>query len=297
MTAEEWKGRLQRAVKRVRAFARQQAQAPLGLTRKPPRLGMALGGGFARGLAHIGVLKVLDENRIPVHCLAGTSVGSIIAGAYASGASVEEMAAVARKVRWKDFASWTISRMGLASNKRMEAFLKRAFRTLRFEDLKLPLAVVATDLRTGQPVVFTSGELATAVRASCAYPGLFLPVAHHGAWLSDGGLVAAVPTQAAKQLGADLVVGVTLESINPKMEPQNMMDVLGRSLSIAQRTAEPIWRAEADLVIAPEVNGYHWDDFEHADELMAAGERAMREALPRLQGLLEPRLVAGVAAL
>ena len=142
---------------------------------------------------------------------------------------MEEIAAVARKVRWKDFASWTLSTMGLASNKRMEAFLKRTFRSLRFEDMKRPLAVVATDLRTGQPVVFKSGELVPAVRASCAYPGLFLPVAYQGAWLTDGGLVAAVPTRAARELGADIVIGVTLESINPSIEPQNVMDVLSRS--------------------------------------------------------------------
>jgi NTE family protein len=271
----------------VRAFARRRAKTRLSV-RKRPRVGLALGGGFARGFAHIGVLKVLEENGVPIHCLAGTSVGSIIAGAYASGATVEQMAAVARKVRWSDFARWTISRMGLATNHRMEAFLKRAFRALHFEDLKIPLAVAATDLTEGKRVVFTSGELATAVRASCAYPGLFLPVAYDGSWLVDGMLVAAVPVKAAKELGADLVVAVVLDNIDPGLEPKNMLDVLGRSFSIAQRTAEPVWRAEADVVVEPEVRAYGWDEFERADELIAAGEKAMREALPRLQSLLRP---------
>ena len=288
MNLDDWQERLRSAVDRVGDFARRQVRRAKLRRRKAPRIGLALGGGFARGLAHIGVLKVLEESQIVVHCLAGTSVGSIIAGAYASGASVEEIAAVARKVRWKDFASWTLSTMGLASNKRMEAFLKRTFRSLRFEDMKRPLAVVATDLRTGQPVVFKSGELVPAVRASCAYPGLFLPVAYQGAWLTDGGLVAAVPTRAARELGADIVIGVTLESINPSIEPQNVMDVLSRSLSIAQRTAEPVWRAYADAVVSPQVNGYRWDEFERADELMAAGEEAMRKVLPDLKRLLEP---------
>ena len=288
MNLDDWQERLRSAVDRVGDFARRQVRRAKLRRRKAPRIGLALGGGFARGLAHIGVLKVLEESQIVVHCLAGTSVGSIIAGAYASGASVEEIAAVARKVRWKDFASWTLSTMGLASNKRMEAFLKRTFRSLRFEDMKRPLAVVATDLCTGQPVVFKSGELVPAVRASCAYPGLFLPVAYQGAWLTDGGLVAAVPTRAAREMGADIVIGVTLESINPNIEPQNVMDVLSRSLSIAQRTAEPVWRAYADAVVSPQVNGYRWDEFERADELMAAGEEAMRKVLPDLKRLLEP---------
>ncbi|MFQ5818127.1 MAG: patatin-like phospholipase family protein [Terriglobia bacterium] len=296
MTAAEWKRKLQRAVEHIRAFARQAARTPSSRTREP-RLGLALGGGFARGLAHIGVLNVLEENGIRIHCLAGTSVGSIIAGAYASGATMEEMAAVARKVRWNDFARWTLSRMGLATNHRMEAFVKRAFRALHFEDLKIPLAVAATDLASAQGVIFTSGELALAVRASCAYPGLFLPVAYNGSWLVDGMLVAAVPTKAAKELGANVVVAVLLDNIEPGLEPRNMLDVLSRSFSIAQRTAEPVWRAHADIVVEPDVRAYRWDEFEHADELIAAGEKAMREALPRLRPLLEPALAPRAAAL
>lgn len=249
---------------------------------------LALGGGGARGLAHIGVLKVLEENHVPVACLAGTSIGSIIAGAYASGRPIEEMAEVARRVRWRDFGQWTLSRMGLASNQRLEAFVRRVFRAVRFEDLKIPLAVVATDLLHGRPVVFTSGELGLAVRASCAYPGLFLPVAYDGGWLVDGGLVSEVPTQAAKALGADLVIGVQLDNLHPGLEPKSMVDVLGRAFSIAQQTAEPVWREYADLVVQPGVAEFRWDEFERADELIAAGEAAMRAVLPRLQERLQP---------
>lgn len=287
MSSESWKEKLRGALTRIRAFARPQTKPPLAPQREP-RLGLALGGGFARGLAHIGVLKVLDERGIKVHCLAGTSVGSIIAGAYASGATIAEMTEVARKVRWKDFARWTLSTMGLATNQRMEAFLKRAFRTLRFEDLKIPLAVAATDLTTGQGVVFTSGELVPAVRASCAYPGLFLPVPFNGSWLVDGMLVASVPTEAVKELGADIVVAVLLDNFEPGLEPKNVMDVLNRSFTIAQNTAAPVWRAHADLVLEPEVHAFRWDQFESADELIAAGEASMREALPHLLSLLEP---------
>jgi NTE family protein len=278
--------RLRRALHRLPELLQRRAARTSEGTQ--PRLGLALGGGFARGLAHIGVLKVLEQRGIRVDVLAGTSIGAIIAGAYASGATLEEMAAVARKVRWRDFGRWTISRMGLASNERLEALLRRIFRKLRFDELRIPLAVVATDLMAGRPVVFTAGELGLAIRASCAYPGLFLPVAFNGGWLVDGGLVSAVPTQAVTSLGAEVVVGVSLDNIQPEIEPKSLVDVLGRSFSIAQRTAEPLWREFADLVVEPKVNGFRWDDFEHADEIIAAGECAMRAAWPRLERLLEP---------
>lgn len=295
MKLEKWKSHLREAMRYMRAFARRSG--PLTLPATTPRLGLALGGGFARSLAHIGVLKVLEENQIRVHCLAGTSAGSIIAGAYASGATVEEIAAVARRARWKDFARWTLSRMGLASNHRMEAFLGRVFRAVRFEDLKIPLAVVATDLSEGRPVIFTTGELALAVRASCAYPGLFQPVAWDGRWLVDGGLVSTVPASAVKALGAHVVLAVSLDNIEPGVEPRSLVDVLGRSFSIAQRTAEPLWRQYSDIVVEPHVSQYRWDAFEHADELIAAGEKAMREALPDLQRLLRPAVTTQAAAL
>ncbi|MFQ5778857.1 MAG: patatin-like phospholipase family protein [Terriglobia bacterium] len=283
MKAQQWKAKLLEAVGRVREFARQHRLAP---PREAPRLGAAFGGGFARGLAHIGVLKVLEEKQVKLACLAGTSVGGIIAGAYASGATLEEIAAVAAKVRWKDFGRWTISRMGLASNHRLEALVRRLFRAKQFDDLRIPLAVVATDLRDGNAVVFTRGELGLAIRASCAYPGLFLPVEWNGGLLADGGLVATVPTQAAKELGAEVVVAVNLDNLQTDLEPKSIVDVLGRSFSIAQRSAEPVWRAQADIVVEPQVSQFHWDEFERAPELIAAGEEAMRAAWPRLERLL-----------
>ncbi len=288
MSTRPWKNRWQQAMALVRKLARQTVTPPQELGRAP-RIGLALSGGFARGIAHIGVLKVLEENGIPLHCLAGTSIGSIIASAYASGASIEEMTNVARRTRWNHFARWTVSRMGLASNHRMDAFLKRVFRATRFEDLKIPVAIAASDLTRVKPVLFTSGDLVTAIRASCAYPGLFLPVEWNGSWLVDGMLVAPVPVEAARQLGADIVVAVHLYNLEPGLAPQNLMEILGRSFALAQRTAEPLWRAEADLVVEPRVHAYRWDNFEHADELIAAGEKAMREALPRLQALLGPQ--------
>ncbi len=276
-------GEVRRVLRRIREFAYARRPPEEGAR---PKLGLALGGGFARGIAHIGVLKVLEENDLTPDYLAGTSVGSLIAGGYASGATIEELTRVARGIRWRDFARWTISRMGFASNERMEAFVRRFFRALRFEDLQIPLAVVATDLVKGQAVVFTSGDLSTALRASCAYPGLFLPVAHNGSLLVDGGLVWSVPTKPVAELGADIVVAVPLDAGRGPVNPKSMLEVVGRSLSIAMDTADPLWREHADLIVEPLVGQYGWDDFDHAEEMIRAGERAMREALPRLRELL-----------
>ena len=212
MKDSRWRTILEGALGHVRRLARRPVRAP---EPAQPRLGLALGGGFARGLAHIGVLKVLEENQVRIHHLAGTSVGSLIAGAYASGVPLTEIAAVAGRVEWKDFGQWTLSRMGLATNQRLEAFVRRTFRALRFEDLKIPLAIVATDLLNGRAVVFTSGPLGLAIRASCAYPGLFLPVAYEGGWLVDGGLVSEVPTCVARDQGAEVVLGVALQNLQP----------------------------------------------------------------------------------
>lgn len=297
MKLDDWKRTLEHTLERIRAFAQPRPRVPLPVPPAPERrLGLALGGGFARGIAHIGVLKALQENAIPIHSIAGTSIGSIVGGAYASGVSIEEMAAMARRIRWKDFGSWTVSWRGLASNARLEALVRRVFHALRFEDLHIPLAVVATDLVHAKPVVFESGELAVAIRASCAYPGLFLPVAVNGSLLVDGVLVSAVPTEAVQRLGANVVLAVSLDNLRQGLEPRNIAEVWARALSIATRTAEPVWRAQADVIVEPEVQGFEWNDFERADELIAAGERAMLAALPRLQRLLAPPEVSQAVA-
>ena len=286
---QHWLNRgLNWAVGRIRRFA----YAPSRPSRRP-KLGLALGSGFARGLAHIGVLKVLHENNIPIDYLAGASVGSLIAAAYAGGMSLAAMEEEAATVRFRDFARWTISRMGLATNARMEEFIHRLIRARTFEDLQIPCAVVTTDLATGEPVIFTQGDLIAPLRASCAVPGLFLPIHHAGRALVDGALVGTVPTKAVAQLGAEIIVAIWLDAGHcPEPHPpRNLFDVVGQSFAIAQRQAVDSWRQLADVVLEPHTLCYRWDDFEHAHELVVAGEHAARLALPRLRDLLEPRRV------
>ena len=250
-------------------------------------LGLALGGGFSRGFAHLGVLKVLEEHKIPISCIAGTSVGSILGAAYASGAPLERIIATCRKIRFRDIARWRVSRLGIASNERLGGLIERVLDARNFEDLKIPMAVVATDLANGNAVVFTQGNLAEAIRASCAFPGLFEPVEIGTRCLADGGLVAQVPTRAARQLGAAHVLGVSVGvEDGQRGTPSNIFQVVYRAVSAAQKHQLEVWERHADLVLRPDVQHLAWDDFERADEAIEAGAAAARRALSRIQNLL-----------
>jgi NTE family protein len=281
--ADNW---LDNTVKRVRAFA--YAPRP----QKPPerpKIGLALGGGFARGIAHIGVLRVFEENKIPIDYIAGTSVGALIAAAYAGGSTLAEMEQVGLSTRFKDFAEWTISWKGLASDTRLQRYLQRLTPVRRFEDARIPLAIAATDLLSAETAYFTSGEIGPALCASCAYPGLFRPVEQDGQLLVDGFLSAPVPSEGARKLGADFVVGVYLGGIVPGERATNLFEIISRSFSILMRHAEATWRPLADVVIEPDVADFRWDDFARTPDLIAAGERAAREALPSILEALRPK--------
>src|ERR1700732_4447988 len=207
-TDDKKKGKnwLQNAVERVREFAYTPPRAAeLG---RRPGVGVALGGGFARGIAHLGVLSVLEQEHIPVDFLAGTSAGAMLAIAYASGHPIHEIVAQARATRFKDFGNWRLSWMGLASNQKLEHYPRKYLGVSTFEELKIPLAIAATDLGKGEPVYFTSGPLGPALRASCAYPGMFVPVEIDGRVLVDGFLAGPVPVDAARSMGADVVIAV-----------------------------------------------------------------------------------------
>src|SRR3989440_9403687 len=257
---------------------------------KPSRagVGLALGGGFARGFAHLGVLQVLEQNRIPISCIAGTSVGSILGAAYASGAPLERIIATCRTLRFRDIARWRVSRLGLASNQRLGDLIERVFDSRHLEDLRIPLAVVATDLTSREPVVFTQGNLADAIRASCAFPGLFEPVEIGTRCLADGGLVAPVPTRATRDIGAATVIGISVGMQDGhRGAPTNIFQVVSRAVNAAQKHQLEIWERYADLVLRPDVQSLAWDDFDRADEAIAAGAAATLSALPRIEKMLD----------
>lgn len=283
---------LNKIVRSVQAFGRElkrQAQPIVAAIEAPapPKIGIALGGGFARGLAHIGVLKVFEEEHIPISFIAGTSVGSVIGAGYASGISARELSEIASLVRFKDFSRWTVSRFGLFSNDKMTIFLSKILRCKTFEELRIPLAITATDILTGEAVVFTSGNLVDPVRASCAYPGMFLPVNINGKLLVDGLLAHAVPAVPLRQLGAERVIAVHLSAHWVKKHgPRHVFDIIGQCFSIAQDRMCGPWKAVSDIVLEPAIGDFSYDDFARAPELIRAGEEAARAALPAIRAWL-----------
>src|SRR4051794_11941023 len=237
------------------------------------KIGLALGGGFARGIAHAGVLKVLEERRIPIHCVAGVSAGSLVAAAFSSGATSHEVAGIGSAMRFSDVARWTINRMGLAGSDRMAVFLRKLLKSFRFEDMRIPLGIVATDLATGEPVVFRDrGEVTMPLRASCSYPGLFQPVREGARLLVDGAMSMAVPARVCRALGATHVISVNLPSPGWKSAGSNVFNVVNRCFQIVQSYTVQDWRDASDIIVTPEVGSFGWNGFRKSDELIRAGE-------------------------
>jgi NTE family protein len=279
---------LGKIIRSVQAFGRELSRKPFSGVPEDIAIGLALGGGFARGIAHVGVLKVLEQENIPVRVICGTSVGALIGACYCSGLSAAEMEEVARKTRFTSFARWTLSRCGFASNDRMIDFLSRTLKCQTFEELRTPLGVTATDFNTGEAVVFHSGSVIDPVRASCAYPGMFLPIEIGGRHLVDGMLSHPVPTRPVREMGANRVIAVHLKGTwSNGGPPRHLFDVIGQSFAIAQDAMAPVWRGAADLIVEPDVAGFAYDDFKRTGDLIHAGETAMRRALPEVRKWLE----------
>jgi len=257
--------------------------APLP-TLAPPKIGLALGGGFARGIAHAGVLKIFEQHQIPIHCITGVSAGSIVAAAYASGATPAEIARAGCSLRFADVARWSLGRMGFVASERMKRLLERLLKNYRFEEMPIPLGVLATDVVTGETVRFYgSGDVFVPIRASCAYPGLFHPVRHNGKVLVDGAISMEIPARLARELGATHVVSVHLPAPETGLPPRHVFQVVNRCFQILQSRTEESWRSASDLVISPNVSGVEWDGFAAGPQLLQAGEEAALAALPEIQ--------------
>lgn len=272
---------------------RKLTTAPLGAG-----ITLALGGGFSRGFAHLGVLAVLEEERLPLTAIVGTSIGGLLGAAYADGVSVHDLCDLGRRVRLRDFLRLRPSDQDSRKQKDcIGQFVQEWFRTDRLEALPVHTAIVATDLDTAAPYIFTRGPVEVAIRASCAFPGLARPVRFEGRVLVDGCIAAPLPAAIAARVYGGCVLGVSVSAGTSGVPArENIGHLTGRGGPGSRRPSfEPSWSRSADILLEPAVHTIDWNDFSRVDEAFHAGVDSMRQALPALRAALAQRIDSSAA--
>lgn len=252
----------------------------------PLKIGLALGGGGARGLAHVGVLEVLEEEQIPIHYVAGTSVGAIVGALYAAGISTKEMKKIISKISWRQLVNLVFPKSGILKTDGIANLINQVMGEKSFDQLEKPFAVVATDVSTGQEVIIRNGTLAPAIRASATLPGIFEPICIDGKYLLDGGLVNNVPASVARAMGADFVIAVDLGGIGEQI-PRNLLQLVFHAFAIMAARNEANATEWADIVIKPKLGKYNLADLQFGQEIMKLGEEAALQAIPELNDRLK----------
>jgi NTE family protein len=260
-----------------------------GRRKAAPRVALVLGGGAARGFAHIGVIRVLEEEKIPIQLVVGTSVGSLIGAIYTATPDSRNLETIAFQLERDDLLDFSLLsiRKGLIIGDRLERFVSEKVPAAQIEDLKLPFAAVATDIRTGERVILNSGPLARAVRASCALPGVFQPVELNGNLLVDGGVLESLPVPTAKALGADVTIAVDIGVRVKDIQATDFVTIMIQALAISGAEKRRRHAEEADVLIHPDVNGIGAFDFGQKERCMNAGIDAARAAIPAIHQVLE----------
>ena len=273
-----------------RAEARKRTQAISGANAEPG-IALALGGGFSRGFAHLGVIEVLEQERIPISVIVGTSIGALLGAAYADGVSFRDLCELGRAVRIRDFLRFQQSEQRAGKKDRIAQLVQDCFRSTAIEELAIPTAIVTTDLNTGAPYVFTRGPLDIAIRASCAFPGLVYPVEYEGRVLADGCIVTPVPTAVAARINGGCVLGVAVGSHSADASVSGRtVKVFGPDFRASHQGAlQTSWSRNADILLEPQVHHIDWNDFSRVDEAVAAGADAARQSLPFVREMLERR--------
>lgn len=258
--------------------------------KKIPKLGLALGGGAARGFAHIGVLQVLEEEGIKPTLVVGTSAGSVVAAFYASGKTAAQLQWLADTMDESQFTDWAnpFTGRGMLRGEALGKYVNSQLNGMKIEDMKMPLGIVATDLRTGDGILFRRGDVATAVRASSAVPSVFEPVRIGGKDYVDGGLVSPVPVRYAREMGADVVLAIDISSRPEDAKTSDVLKVLLQTFSIMGKSISQLELAQADVVVRPALPDVGSAEFSARKKSIEAGRAAMKQALPQLKALLAP---------
>jgi NTE family protein len=252
-----------------------------------PRIGLALGSGGARGFAHLGVLKVLVEENIPIDYIAGSSMGALIGTFYGVGHSIESMYKLSTAFKRKYFLDFTVPKMGFISGKRLKEFIHLFSHQKRLEDLHPPVAVVATDLMRAEKIVFTQGSIADAVRASISIPGIFVPEKINGRLLVDGGVIDRVPVSVVREMGANIVIGVDVAHVKQNEEITNIYDVIMQSIDIMQMELVESREIASDVMIRPRVEQFSSRAFKNTEEIIAIGEEETRRMISTIRQVIQ----------
>ena len=265
-----------------------QPVQPALVTKVPPRIGLALGGGAARGFAHVGVIQVLEEAGIRPSLVAGTSAGSLVAAIYASGKTGAQLQQVAETMEEAAIADWSLQifSRGALRGEALGRYVNSQVNSRLIENMPMPLGIVATDLNTGVDTLFQRGDTGTAVRASSAVPAVFQPVKISGRDYVDGGLVSPVPVRAARKMGAELVIAVDISSPPEGNLTGGTLDILLQTFSIMGKSINTFELRDADLVVRPVLIGISSADFGARKRSIEAGRQAMLLALPQLRAAI-----------
>jgi len=266
-----------------------EADKPDGaVVKRVPKFGLALGGGAARGFAHVGVIQVLEEAGIKPDMVVGTSAGSVVAAFYASGKDGAQLQKAAETMEEATITDWTVPLLGrgMMRGDGLARYVNKQTGNRRIEDFKMPLGIVATDLKTGEGILFQRGDVGTAVRASSSVPSVFEPVRIGNREFVDGGLVSPVPVRYARQMGAEYVLAVDISSPPESGKTGDMFDILMQTFTIMGKSINKLELRDADLVVRPALSDVGSADFKARRRSIEAGRAAMLQALPQLKAAL-----------
>lgn len=258
-----------------------------GISLQRPKIGLALGSGGARGFAHLGVIKVLKEEGIPIDMIAGSSMGALVASFYAAGLDLDQLYRLSTAFRRKYYLDFTVPKMGFIAGKRVKELVRIFTHNKNIEQLDIPVAIVATDLMSGEKVVFKTGPVADAVRASIAIPGIFVPEKWNNRILVDGGVADRVPVSVVKEMGADIVIAVDVSQVKRDAEITSIFDVIMQSIDIMQKELVSYREIASDVMIRPQVQMYSSKSFTNIDDIISIGETEARNQLANIRKCLE----------
>ncbi len=257
---------------------------------KPQKVALVLGAGASKGFAHIGVIKVLESNGIPIDIVVGTSAGSFVGSLYAYGYNAFDLQKIALSITRSDVVDLTVPDNGFIKGEKIEEYINRLVKNTPIENFKIPFHAVATDIATGKEVVFGRGNAGMAVRASCAIPGVFRPLKIGHKQYVDGGVVSPVAVNAARQYGADVVIAVDISGETDPTQPEGTLETILKSIDIMYSNIARNQLSMANIVIRPNVSGIGSADFSKRHEAILEGEKAALSALPEIRRILAQRL-------